>query len=348
MPSKNDAKRKDRKREDGKRKEEKRRDEKPIDRKRSAKPKQTLAQQAAAALRTPLIKIYIGECTPAGRISAPEQSTDILAQAAYANAKDVLKFFAEVFGRNSYDGAGADLKIILAATELVRGEFTPVYGGKWEPELEILQLGRPNRPNFTTFETSGEYICHEFAHGVTYAEKRFAYVDNLESGALCEHVSDYFAIMFKHWRMSGDNKTPQEADWRFGVDVVRQEPNAPTLDCIRNLSDPGSLTAFNPGTADYSCVQKSPWGFDAKRYFNMGVPARAFYLATQKLGGWSFEKAGHIWYDALTTDGLQPNWGFADFAHATLRAAHNYADDAVVKIADAWREVGVTAPDLIS
>jgi Zn-dependent metalloprotease len=36
------------------------------------------------------------------------------------------------------------------------------------------------------------------------------------------------------------------------------------------------------------------------RFLNSGIPGHAFYLLATKLGGYAWEKAGMIWYRALS------------------------------------------------
>lgn len=39
-----------------------------------------------------------------------------------------------------------------------------------------------------------------------------------------------------------------------------------------------------------------------------GIPNRAFYLASVAFGGYSWEKAGQIWWKVLTGGTIPPNW----------------------------------------
>jgi Zn-dependent metalloprotease len=77
-------------------------------------------------------------------------------------------------------------------------------------------------------------------------------------------------------------------------------------------------------------------------HINSGIPNHAFYLAATKLGGHAWEKAGPIWYAALT-EGLEPTSQFADAAKATVDAAGKlYGTKEVSAVRAAWKAVGLT------
>jgi Zn-dependent metalloprotease len=77
-------------------------------------------------------------------------------------------------------------------------------------------------------------------------------------------------------------------------------------------------------------------------HVNSGIPNRAFYLAATALGGNSWERAGHVWFEALKQS--QPTTDFAAFARNTfLYASNTYgpASREAAGIASAWQGVGV-------
>ena len=77
-------------------------------------------------------------------------------------------------------------------------------------------------------------------------------------------------------------------------------------------------------------------------HINSGIPNHAFYLAATKLGGYSWDKAGPIWYATLRDQALRPTANFADFANITVANANRLfgANDAKA-VQDAWKQVGV-------
>lgn len=61
-----------------------------------------------------------------------------------------------------------------------------------------------------------------------------------------------------------------------------------------------------------------------------------------QFGGYSWQKAGKIWWDTLRSDLLEPDCTFLDFAKATVAVAKKTMDEnAAAVVANAWRDVGV-------
>jgi Zn-dependent metalloprotease len=68
-------------------------------------------------------------------------------------------------------------------------------------------------------------------------------------------------------------------------------------------------------------------------------------LAATNIGGFAWERAGHIWYQALISPTLSSRASFQQFARETVRAAvdlfgSNSDEDQAVR--EAWAGVGVT------
>jgi Thermolysin metallopeptidase, alpha-helical domain len=78
-------------------------------------------------------------------------------------------------------------------------------------------------------------------------------------------------------------------------------------------------------------------------HLNSGIPNRAFALAARSIGGHSWERAGQVWYAALTSDQVSSSSDFAEFAEATFAAATRLFGDTDVpdRVRAAWVEVGV-------
>jgi Zn-dependent metalloprotease len=77
-------------------------------------------------------------------------------------------------------------------------------------------------------------------------------------------------------------------------------------------------------------------------HINSGIPNRAFYLAAAAIGGNAWEKAGRVWYAALT-EGLEPDSDFNAAAGATAEAAGQLFGSGAEHdaVENAWRQVGV-------
>lgn len=74
-----------------------------------------------------------------------------------------------------------------------------------------------------------------------------------------------------------------------------------------------------------------------------GIPNRAFYLASVAFGGYSWEKAGQIWWKAMTSGNVPPRCNFKQFADVTVDTAEEeFGADAAKIIRKAWTDVGVS------
>jgi Zn-dependent metalloprotease len=84
-------------------------------------------------------------------------------------------------------------------------------------------------------------------------------------------------------------------------------------------------------------------------HINSGIPNKAFYLAAVNIGGFSWEGAGRVWYEALISPDLTPRANFQQFALETIIAASDlFGPDSAEPqaVREAWAEVGVTVPTM--
>lgn len=73
-----------------------------------------------------------------------------------------------------------------------------------------------------------------------------------------------------------------------------------------------------------------------------GIPNKAFYLCSIAFGGYSWEKAGQIWWRTMNCGRIPTKCTFLQFADVTVDVAEEmYGDDAAKKVRDAWNQVGV-------
>lgn len=73
-----------------------------------------------------------------------------------------------------------------------------------------------------------------------------------------------------------------------------------------------------------------------------GIPNRAFVICAEAFGGFSWQKAGKIWWTSATTHRLAPNCTFLQFADVTVAVTQELfsLDDAKI-VRKAWDTVGV-------
>ncbi len=184
-------------------------------------------------------------------------------------------------------------------------------------------------------------------YGVTESEADFIY--DAESGALTESMSDIFGSMVKQFYR---NQTAEKADWLIGEGLLKNKINGKGL---RSLARPGTayddpLLGKDPQPAhmnDYVNTGSNNSGV----HTNSGIPNRAFYLAAIKLGGYSWEKAGKIWYSSLCDNSLKKHKkegnkvGFLEFSRVTINKARRlFGQHTADKVRSAWYEVGVKEP----
>ena len=262
--------------------------------------------------------------TPARSSGAPATG-DLAVDEAGVGIEATLQMFAEVFARDSHDGAGAPVSLTVHYGRDYNNAF-------WDGTQ--LVFGDGDGETFERFTKPVDVLAHEFGHGVIEHTADLAYSG--QSGALNESIADVFAACLKQ-RLFGQGAA--EADWLIGEGIFMPSIQARAL---RDMAAPG--TAYDDprlgadpqvGHMDDYVVTTSDNG---GVHLNSGIPNRAFHLAAVGIGGSTVEGAGRIWFAALTGAALTPDSDFADFAAATVAAAGEHAD--VVRVA--WEQVGVT------
>lgn len=140
-------------------------------------------------------------------------------------------------------------------------------------------------------------------------------------------------------------QTSSEADWLIGAGLLVEGV------ALRSLKAPGTaydnaLLGKDPQPArmqDYVETIQDNGGV----HLNSGIPNHAFYLCATAIGGYSWEKAGRIWYDTLRHGRLGPKTTFRRFASQTnAQAKKLFGRDSEQQRAvhEAWRQVGIELP----
>jgi thermolysin metallopeptidase-like protein/emfourin len=285
---------------------------------------------AAAAAAAPAWTVHTSGNTTTlpGRVvrtAGQPASGDPAVDEAATGITGALALFAEVYGRASYDGAGAPVSLSVHYGQDYDNAF-------WDGTQ--LVFGDGDGTVFGRFTAPVDVLGHELTHAVTERTAGLVYSD--QPGALNESVSDVFAACLKQ-RLLG--QTPDRADWLIGAGIFVPGIQARAL---RDMAAPG--TAYDDPALgrdpqvghldDYVSTSDDNGGV----HINSGIPNRAFQLAAVAIGGSSWEGAGQVWYDALTGGAVGPSSDFAAFAGATVAAAGAHAD----AVGAAWETVGVT------
>ena len=259
---------------------------------------------------------------------APAPSDDAVNE-AYDGLGATYVFYAEVFRRRSIDGQGMPL------------DATVHYGRKymnafWDGRRMV--FGDGDGKVFGRFTRCLDVVGHELTHGVVQAEAALAYED--QPGALNESMADVFGSLVKQFHRK---ETAREADWLIGDGLLVALPGQ----ALRSMKAPG--TAYDNALMGKDPQPSHMREYDADAYpednggvhVYSGIPNHAFYRAAVAFGGHAWEKAGRIWYLALT-DLLSRRATFADAALATITAAERLFDAGAARIVrDGWDAVGV-------
>lgn len=232
------------------------------------------------------------------------------AQNVYAGGLQTWKFYYDLFKRNSIDDAG------MAMIHSVH------YGKRYNNAMwngRQMLYGDGDKKVFDSFTKDIDIIGHELTHGVTQFTANLNYEN--QSGALNESVSDIFGIMIKQRALKQDVK---QSDWLIGSNVMLGAQYA-----LRSMKAPGTAYLNHPKWGDdpqpatmdkYMHLPNTDEGDWGGVHYNSGIPNYAFYVMAFDMGGFSWEKAGQIWYATITKE-LKPPSDFADAKRATIKQA---------------------------
>ncbi len=258
-------------------------------------------------------------------------SIDATVNANYDLLGAVYNGYLALFGRDSYDGAGAPL---ISTVHHGRNFVNAFWNGTQ------MVYGDGDGTHASSLAFSFDVTAHELTHAVTERESGLVYQN--ESGAINEAMSDVFGAILEanlDGAVGGDT-------WKVGEDVWTPATPGDALRYLDNPTRDGVSRDYYPerytGTADNGGV-----------HWNSGIANHAFYLLT--VGGkhvrgktpnvavpaLGIQKAGQIWYRANTTY-LGSSSGFQSLRVALRRAALDlYGGDAAAAVDASLDAVGV-------
>lgn len=243
-------------------------------------------------------------------------------------------FYYSIFGRNSVDNLGYLLRHYV--------HYSKKYDNAMWDGSEMV-YGDGDGKIFGSFTSDPDIIGHELTHGVTQYESKLEY--HIQSGAINESISDVFGIMVKQRLLKQDVKT---SNWLIGENVLIGNNYA-----LRSMKAPG--TAFvnhpqlgtdpQPATMDKFVklpdTQSGDWG---GVHYNSGITNFAFYVAAFNMGGFAWEKAGQIWYNAVTGGNLKSTATFSDLKVQTIQQAeklYGVGSNEAKAVKQGWSEAKV-------
>ncbi|MCY1079089.1 M4 family metallopeptidase [Archangium lansingense] len=239
------------------------------------------------------------------------------------------------FGRDSYNGSGAQLR----STVHYSTSYTNAF---WNGTQMV--YGDSNGVDAAPLGKSLDVTVHELTHAVTSSESNLTYAN--ESGALNEGLSDIFGAYCESWNRGW---VVDAAVWMVGDDVWTPATPGDALRYMANPTQDGSSKDYYPtrytGTSDNGGV-----------HWNSGIANLAFVLLTQggthprgvtttAVTGIGIQKAGQIFYRA-NRDLMTASTTFAQAKTYTEQAATalGYTTAEVASVSNAWIAVGVGLP----
>jgi len=273
------------------------------------------------------------ETLPGTRVRGEDDPAtgDAAADEAFDGLGETFAFLWDAFERVSLDGAGGALLATVHYGERYDNAF-------WNGERMV--FGDGDGEVFTGFTGSLTVIAHELGHGVIESAGGLVYAG--QSGALNESIADVFGVLTEqHAR----GQRADDATWLIGEGIFTDAVQGTALrsmiapgtayddDVLGQDPQPAHMRDFVDTTSDNGGV-----------HINSGIPNKAFHLLATALGGFAWERAGRIWYLALTGGALTPTADFAAFAQVTLdTAAREYGEDSEehTAVRAAWTGVGV-------
>lgn len=215
---------------------------------------------------------------------------DKISKEAIKGAEKTWQFYKKLFNRNSLDNAGMLIKQSVHYRENPR---KPYANAMWDGTQMV--YGDGDGITIGSFTSDMDIIAHELTHAVIDYEANLTYKN--QSGALNESFADVFGILVKQWA----NKTSaRKSNWLIGDKILKGKKYA-----LRSMKAPGTAYKNHPELGDdpqpavmsnYIIMTDDDGGV----HFNSGIPNHAFYVAAFEMGGNAWEKAGAIWYAALT------------------------------------------------
>ncbi|MCC7377930.1 MAG: M4 family metallopeptidase [Chitinophagaceae bacterium] len=235
-----------------------------------------------------------------------------IAKEAILGAEKTWTFYKNLFKRNSIDNAGMVIQQSIHYRENPRKPYDNAF---WDGSQMI--YGDGDGKIFGSFTGDLDIIAHELTHGVIDYEANLTYKN--QSGALNESFADVFGILVKQWA----NKTSaRKSNWLIGDKILLGKKYA-----LRSMKAPGTAYKNHPELGDdpQPAVMSNYIKMtddDGGVHYNSGIPNHAFYVAAYEMAGNAWEKAGAIWYAALTDKkALKKSATFKDARKATIAKA---------------------------
>ena len=290
---------------------------------------------AAAGVRRSVYDVHHGgqNALPGDRVrtEGDPPTQDDSANEAFDGAGKTYDFYEQVLTRNSIDGQGMEIVSSVHFGSSYDNAF-------WDGSQMVYGDGSGQLFAVGALTKSLDVIGHELTHGVTQFTAGLEY--HTQPGALNESMSDVFGSLIKQYSL---NQSADQADWLIGEGTLIPELGK----ALRSMKEPGTAFKWDTQPGHMRDYQDLPDDNDPRHdnggvHINSGIPNKAFYLAATAIGGNAWEKAGPIWYKALT-EKFGSTTDFEQAAKLTVEAAGELYSEGTEQAAvqKAWQDVGV-------
>jgi Zn-dependent metalloprotease len=225
---------------------------------------------------------------------------------AYDYAGVTYDYYFTRHGRDSYDGAGAEIKSSVRYRHPSQ-PGAPYQNAFWSSMLQQMVYGEG-------FAAADDVVGHELTHAVIEYSANLLYYN--QSGALNESYADIFGETIDQLSALGGGNDGAAARWVLAEDLAAFPGGIRNMMTPTLFGDPGKLS--DPQFVCRSDAWTSPTADRGGVHSNSGVPNHAFALMVdggayngQIIAGIGVLKASLIQYRALTTY-LTSGSGFRD------------------------------------
>ncbi len=233
-------------------------------------------------------------------------------------------YLSDAFGRNSHDGEGRTLMLVVDYSQDLVNAF-------WNGNC--VAIGNGDGQQSGDLAGALDVVGHELGHAVVGFTAGLVY--EFQSGAMDEHFADVFGALLE-FEVDG-----AQADWLMAEDVWT--PGTPG-DCMRDMENPASVAIEGLGQP-YPDHMDDYFELTAGQdhggvHINNMIPSRAFVIVATAIGR---DKAAQIWYRALTQF-LNRNSQFIDLRLAAVQSAADlYGADSAEQqaVEEAFDTVGI-------
>lgn len=197
---------------------------------------------------------------------------------AHSLTGQVLDFWAERYGLNSFDDRGTSLRVF----QMQDSQYDNAY---WNGvDSIVVGDGSYSTGNgYYDFLSRGDIMAHELGHAVEGAiGPDLLY--RQESGALAESIGDMAGVYFERWLESKGTMNSSAGDWLIGEDAIHPDSRHAN-EAMRDMSDPKRMQDPDTYRGAYwlpteSC-DPTPGNDNCGVHSNSGVPNFAFYLLSE-------------------------------------------------------------------